>query len=143
MIFILEKKEYSFGFLEIYIYIYIENLMSFSLRNDIFKEDAISHEFCRKWDFFFLSFPCFLAPSFHFDSTTTILITSTTITTPFQMSLPLLFLLPPLPPHHYLMQERSDNLRDNYVSGKCYLFYVSKHFLFVIIIWLKLFMEFS
>ena len=44
MIFILEKKEYSFGFLEIYIYIYIENLMSFSLRNDIFKEDAISHE---------------------------------------------------------------------------------------------------
>ena len=46
MIFILEKKEYAFGFLEIYIYIYIyiENLMSFSLRNDIFKEDAISHE---------------------------------------------------------------------------------------------------
>ena len=118
--------------------------MSFFCLEMIFsKRMQFLMSFCRKLDFF-LSFPCFLDPSFHFDSTTTILITSTTITTLFQMSLPPLFLLPPPPPpHHYLMQERSDNLCDNYVSGKCYLFYVSKNFLFVTIIWLKLFMEFS
>ena len=119
--------------------------MSFFCLEMIFsKRMQFLMSFCRKWDFFFCHSLVSLPLHSILIPPPPLSITSTTITTLFQMSLPPLFLLPrPPPPHHYLMQERSDNLCDNYVSGKCYLFYVSKNFLFVTIIWLKLFMEFS